>query len=159
MGCPYSFTLTSHLLASAERVWAHASAFADINRELRPLLRMTYPPRLARLTPESFPLGRVAFRSWILLFGLVPVEYDDFTLVELVPGHHFAEVSQLLSMREWRHRRVVTRAGSGCVLQDEIAFTPRWRLFGPIQFRVYHLVFQLRHRALCRLFGDASRRG
>ena len=51
MDCPYSFTLASHLMASAERVWAHASAFADINRELRPFLHMTYPPHLVRITP------------------------------------------------------------------------------------------------------------
>jgi ligand-binding SRPBCC domain-containing protein len=159
MDCPYSFTMASHLLASSERVWAHASAFPDINRELRPLLRMSYPPHLARITPETFPLGKVAFRSWILLFGLIPVEYDDITLVELAPGKHFAEASRLLSMREWRHRRVVTPEGSGCVIQDEVAFTPRWRLCGPVQLRLSRLLFQLRHRALRRLFGDAGRRG
>jgi hypothetical protein len=159
MDSPYFFRMTSQLLASAERVWVHASSFADINREFRHLLRMSYPRHLAKMTPETFPLGRVAFRSWLLLFGFIPVDYDDITLVELVPGQHFQEVSRMLSMSEWRHRRVVTPEGSGCVVQDEVAFTPRWRLGGPILFLVARLLFRLRHRSLCRLFGDASGRG
>ena len=49
--------------APAERVWAHASTFAGVNRELWPLARMTFPPAMSRLTPEAFPVGRTAFRS------------------------------------------------------------------------------------------------
>src|SRR5262245_17438070 len=115
MSEPWSFTISTPLRASAEQVWAHASTFAGVNRELWPLLRMTFPPALARLTPEQFPVGRTAFRSWLLLFGLVPVDFDDIQLVELEPGQGFSEVSRMLSMREWRHRRTVTPAGEGCV--------------------------------------------
>jgi ligand-binding SRPBCC domain-containing protein len=156
---PFSFTMSSHLAGSAERVWTHASDFQELNREFWPLLRMTYPAGKARMTPESFPLGTVAFRSWMLLFGVLPVEYDDITLVELVPGQHFSEVSRMLAIREWRHRRGVTTEGAGCLLQDDIAFTPRWRLMGPFQVWLFRLVFKKRHRALRRLFGDATRAG
>jgi hypothetical protein len=155
MNGAYSFTLSTPLRASADRVWAHASTFAGVNRELWPLARMTYPAALERLTPEAVPLNRVAFRSWILLFGVVPVEFDDFTLVELEPGRGFYEVSRLLTMREWRHRRTVTPAGSGCVVRDEVACVPRWRPAGPALGRVYRRAFWLRHRALGRLFGVA----
>src|SRR3954469_7034553 len=99
MSTPHSFTISTPLRASAEQVWDHASTFAGVNRELWPLVRMTYPRALSRLTPDAFPLGRTAFRSWILLFGLLPVEYDDLTLVELEPGRGFSEVSQLLMLR------------------------------------------------------------
>src|SRR5712664_232994 len=115
----YSFEIASPLRASQERVWAHAGSFAGVNRELWPLARMTYPPAMARLTPEAMPLGRIAFRSWILLFGVVPVEFDDFTLLELEPGRGFYEVSRLLSMREWHHRRTVLPAEGGCIVRDE----------------------------------------
>jgi ligand-binding SRPBCC domain-containing protein len=114
---------------------------------------MTYPQALRRLTPEAFPVGRTAFRSWLLLFGLVPVEFDDFMLVELEPGHGFSEVSQQLNVREWRHRRTVTPAGEGCVLRDEIALVPRWRWTGGLLAWVYRRVFEWRHRSLRRLFG------
>jgi hypothetical protein len=117
----YAFTISSPLQASAEQVWAHASTFAGVNRELWPLVRMTFPPTLGRLTPEAFLVERTAFRSWILLFGLVPVEFDDFTLVQLEPGRGVLEVSRLLNMREWRHRRTVTPAVAGCVVRDEVA--------------------------------------
>jgi ligand-binding SRPBCC domain-containing protein len=120
---------------------------------------MTCPPQRVRLTVESFPLGKVAFRSWVLLLGLIPVEYDDFTLFELVPGSHFAEVSRLLSAREWRHRRVVVPDGTGSLVRDEVAFAPRWRLLGQIQLGVYRLAFQMRHRSLRRIFGDGGRHG
>ncbi len=151
----YSFAIASRLQASAERVWAHASSFEGVNRELGPLLRMTYPRRFAVLTPETVPLGRFAFRSWIQLFGLIPVEYDDITLVELEPGRMFHEVSRQMAAREWRHRRTVIPDGPGCILQDEIAFVPRWPAAGPIQARVFRLVFELRHRFLRRHFKGA----
>jgi ligand-binding SRPBCC domain-containing protein len=152
MSCPYSFAIASRLTASAERVWSHASSFPKLNREFAPLLRMSYPPDRARITPENFPPGRVAFRSWMLLFGLLPVEYDDLAIVELEPGRYFSEASRMLSVREWRHRREVTPEGAGCVIRDEIAFAPRWRPLGPLQLRLFRLTFQLRHRALRRLF-------
>jgi ligand-binding SRPBCC domain-containing protein len=151
----HAFTISTPLRAPAERVWAHASTFAGVNRELWPLVRMTFPPALGRLTPETFPVGRTAFRSWILLFGLVPVEFDDIALVELAPGRGFSEVSRMFSVREWRHRRTVTPAADGCVVRDEIAFVPRWRWAGGFLAWVYRRVFELWHRALRRLFGAA----
>src|SRR5262249_22481962 len=110
MSDPWSFTVASHLKAPAARVWEHASTFAGVNRELRPLVRMTHPRGVKALTPESFPLGRVAFRSWILLFGVVPVEYDDVTLVELEPGRGFREASRMMLVRQWGHSREVSPA-------------------------------------------------
>jgi ligand-binding SRPBCC domain-containing protein len=148
----YSFAIESSLRASPEQLWDHASSFAEINRELWPL-RMSHPAAVPRLTPESSPLGRRAFRSWILLFGLIPVEYDDFTIVELEPGRGFSEVSRLFTMREWRHRRMLVPTAEGCLVRDEIAFIPRWRVAGPMLFRVYRAAFKRRHRVLRRLFG------
>ena len=43
MSEPYSFTIASRLKAPAARVWEHASTFAGVNRERRPLARMTHP--------------------------------------------------------------------------------------------------------------------
>jgi hypothetical protein len=118
---------------------------------------MTHPRHILALTPEAFPLGRVAFRSWILLFGVVPVDYDDITLVELAPGRGFREASRMMLVREWRHSREVSPEGAGCCsLRDEVALVPRWRLMGPLLYRVYRLVFALRHCALRRMFGGGA---
>jgi ligand-binding SRPBCC domain-containing protein len=153
MSEPCSFTFCTSLRAPPEQVWAHASTFAGVNRELWPLACMTFPPAMARLTPEALPVGRTAFRSWIMLFGMVPVDFDDFTLAELEPGRGFYEVSRMLTMREWRHRRTVTPAVDGCIVRDDIAFVPRWRWTGWLLGQVYRRAFALRHRSLRRLFG------
>jgi ligand-binding SRPBCC domain-containing protein len=152
----HTFTIATALQASQELVWEHASSFAGVNRELWPLARMTYPAAMKRLTPETVPLGRVAFRSWILLLGIVPVDFDDITLMELEPGRGFYEVSRLLTMREWRHRRTLTATADGCIVRDEIAFEPRWRWTGAVLAWVYRLAFRLRHRNLRRLFSPRS---
>jgi hypothetical protein len=126
---------------------------------------MTHPRAIPALTPESFPPGRVAFRSWILLFGVVPVEYDDVTLVELVAGRGFREASRMMLVREWRHSREVSPEGAECCsLRDEVALVPRWRPTGPLLYRAYRLVFALRHRAAADvrgrgLAGSSRRRG
>ena len=79
---PYNFRFVTTLRARPDEVWRHASSFAGVNRELWPLARMTYPRAMARLMPGAVPLLRTAFRSWILLLGIIPVDFDDMTLVE-----------------------------------------------------------------------------
>ncbi len=152
MSLPYSFTISSTLRATPEQVWAHAGSFDGVNRELWPLCCMTHPRHLRMLAPETFPVGRTAFRAWIHLFGLVPIEFDDFRLIELEPGQGFLEASRLLSIVEWRHRRTLTATGNGCVLTDDIAFVPRWRATGPLLAGTYRFAFAWRQRCLRRLF-------
>jgi ligand-binding SRPBCC domain-containing protein len=154
----YSFTFATPLTVPAARVWDHASTFAGVNRELWPLVRMTYPPRLARLTPQTVPLGRRVFRSWILLFGLIPVDFDDITLQELEPGRGFYEVSRMLGLREWRHRRTIEPTPDGCTVRDDIEFQPLWGPAGPLLAWIYQRTFELRHRRLRRLFGRCPSR-
>jgi ligand-binding SRPBCC domain-containing protein len=57
-------------------------------------------------------------------------------------------------MREWRHRRTLVPTADGCLVRDEIAFIPRWRIAGPMLFRVYLSAFKRRHRVLRHLFGQ-----
>ena len=54
-------------------------------------------------------LGERLFRSWILLFGVLPIDYDDITLVSIEPGRGFHERSSMLSMRVWEHERTWSR--------------------------------------------------
>jgi ligand-binding SRPBCC domain-containing protein len=149
----YSFTISTPLRAPAEQVWEHASSFTGVNRELWPLVRMTFPAKLQRLTPGTFPVGHTAFRSWILLFGVLPVEYDDLMLVKLEPGRGFSEVSTLLTVRPWRHQRSILPSEEGCVVRDEIGLTPRWPGTGWFLAPLYRWIFVWRHRRLRRLFG------
>jgi hypothetical protein len=122
-----------------------------VNRELAPLFRMTYPPAFASVGIDQVPTGRL-FRSWILLLGVLPVEWDDITIVEHLPCG-FQEVSPMLTIREWRHRRKLSDVPGGCRVVDEASFVPRWPAMGPLLLAMFLLVFRLRHHNLRRMFG------
>lgn len=124
------FEIRSRLAADAGTVWAHASSLEGVNRELRPLCRMTYPAHARVLTEETVPLGQRLFRSWILLGGVLPVDYDDLVLAELEPGRRFLERSTLASQRLWEHERTLTEVAGGVELADRLRFEPRagWML-------------------------------
>jgi ligand-binding SRPBCC domain-containing protein len=144
---------TSSLLAAApEAVWARVSTPAGINHELRPLMRMTFPRWVERLDPETVPIGRRLFRSWVLLFGVVPFDYDDITLVRVDPGRGFLERSRMLTQRLWEHERTLEPAGDGCLITDRVRFEPRLPV-GALVLPLVRLVFRHRHRRLRRAFG------
>lgn len=150
----FQFSFSTRLRAPAGDVWAHASTIAGVNRELFPLARMTAPPG-ARLDASTIVPGRRAFRSWILAFGVVPVDYDDLTLVDLEEPRRFLERSAMLTQRLWEHERTVEPAGGGCLVRDRVRFEPRSTLLGRLQLPVFRLVFANRHRQLARIFGAA----
>jgi hypothetical protein len=79
----------SIVAASPEAVWERVSTFEGVNDELRPLLRMTVPARVRALDPSEVVLGERIFRSWVLLFGVLPIDFDYLTLFALEPGRGF----------------------------------------------------------------------
>jgi ligand-binding SRPBCC domain-containing protein len=143
----------SNLHAAPSDVWRHATSPSGINRELMPLARMTFPAAVGALTPETVRLGERVCRSWVLLFGLLPVDYDDVTLVELEPGRRFLERSPMLSQRFWEHERTLTPAGAGTRICDRVRYVPRMTLLAPLYRRILGAAFGLRHRNLRRIFG------
>jgi ligand-binding SRPBCC domain-containing protein len=142
-------SITSRLPAPAEAVWARVTTFEGVNDELRPVMRMTAPAHVRELSEDTVVLGERLFRSWILLLGLLPVDYDDITLVELEPGRRFLERSPMLSMRSWQHERVVEPDGDGCTVTDRLEFEPRLPLPAA---PVVRALFRHRHRRLRRRF-------
>ena len=134
-------------------MWARISTPDGVNDEFKPLFRMTFPADIASLDPENVPLGERICRSWILLFGLVPIDYDDLTLVRVEAGRGFLERSKMLSQHVWEHERTLADHPGGCQVTDRVRFEPKLRLTsGPSRF-VYRLVFRYRHRRLLRRFG------
>lgn len=155
---PFGFEVSSELDAPAAAVWAHATSLRGVNLELFPLFRMTGPAAGANTDLSAVPLGERLFRSWILLFGIVPVDYDDLTIVELEPGRRFLERSAMLTQRVWSHERTIELGGErGCTLTDRIAFAPRVPALGSLQQRIFRLVFAYRHRRLVGFFGGRTR--
>lgn len=147
----YGFSFSSELRAPPEAVWSHATDMRGVNREFFPLVRMSCPVADGRL-PSPPPLGQRLFRSWILLFGLLPIDYDDLSFAEFESGRRFLERSVLLSQKQWVHERVLTPTATGCRLTDSVRFIPRLRLLGALHLAVFRLAFRWRHRNLRRLF-------
>ena len=139
--------LSCHLDAPAEEVWARATSFGGVNDELLPVLRMTWPRELAGIDTARAPLGTRLCRSWLLLFGVLPVGFDDVTLVEL-GERRFVEDSAMTGMRRWRHERTVTPDGDGCTVTDRLTFEPQVRPIEPLVAGVVRLLFRHRHRRL-----------
>ena len=119
-------TFKSKLAVPAEQSWQWAISVDGISTELRPLLKMTVPHHVKSLLGLEVRLGQRLFRSWLLLFGVIPIDRSDLTLVELDPGRRFIEQSPMLSMRLWRHERIVRAVVGGSTITDRLEFQPRF---------------------------------
>jgi hypothetical protein len=149
--------VSSRLDASPAAVWDRIVTPEGINDEMRPFLRMTIPRGFERLDPASIELGRPIGRSWILLFGLLPIDYDDITLVRLEVGRGFLERSTMLSQRRWEHERTIEPAGDrGCLITDRVRWEPRLGLPGRLLRPLFGWFFRHRHRRLRRRFGGVE---
>ena len=166
--------------APAARVWARVSRMDGVNDELRPWMRMTVPRALRGSTLDDLPLGVAAGRSWLLLFGFLPFDYDDLVIAEREPGRRFLETSTMLSMRRWEHERTLephdptagsttgaaAGAGAWTVVHDRITFELRRPLallpgLAAALTWVVSGLFAHRHRHLARAFrspGDGQGR-
>ena len=100
--------------------------------------------------------GQHLGRSWLLLGGVLPFDYDDITIEQLEPGRSFQEDSTMLSQRSWRHHRAVEPTGPGrCTVTDDVSFRPRLPVPVGVLEAIFRQVFAHRHRRLRRRFGAA----
>lgn len=149
----------SRLAAPAATVWAQAVTPAGINYELGPLLRMTMPAALRDASIDDVPTGRRLGRGWLLLGGLLPVDFDDLCLEAVEPGRRFAERSRMLSFSVWTHERSVEPRGpEACDLIDRLGFELRRGLAWlpgaeRLAAAIVAAVFRHRHRRLRRRYG------
>jgi hypothetical protein len=133
-----------------------------INEELRPWLRMTIPARLRDASIDTVSVGEPLGRSWLLLFGFLPVDYDDLCLAEIEPGRRFLERSTMFSMRVWQHERPVDLAGDGASqVRDRLAFELRRPLAlvpgaSGLARGIVGALFRRRHRRLAAYFSRSA---
>lgn len=147
----------SRLEAPSAAIWERVISPAGINDEMRPLLRMTVPRALGDFRIEDVEPGRPLGRSWILLFGLIPFDWDDLVLARVDPGRGFLERSTMLSQRLWEHeRRLEPLEGGGCELTDRVAWEARLPLPGAALRPLIGAFFRHRHRRLRRRFGGEA---
>jgi hypothetical protein len=129
------------------------TSFNGIAKEMAPFLHMSTPRGVTNLKSMPFQPGKPMFRSWITLFRVIPFDYSDLTLMSFEEGVGFVEQSEMGTMRHWRHKRLLTPVGGGCVLTDELTFEPR--IAGWLSFRIVRAFFTHRHRKLERYLGKS----
>jgi ligand-binding SRPBCC domain-containing protein len=153
---------SSVIAAPVSDVWAAVTSPEGINDELRPWLRMTVPRRFRHATIADISPGTVLGRSFFLLFGLVPIDYDDITIAEIDPGTRFLERSTMLSMSAWTHERTLRAIGEATCVTDVVTFVARAPLawipgWSRLLRRVLQLLFRHRHRRLAERFSVPRR--
>lgn len=121
---------------------------------MMPLLAMTAPAGIERLTDVPMTPGQPLFHSRLLLGGLIPAGASALTLDSLDPGSGFVERSPMTGMAHWRHERRIVADGTGCKVTDTLSFEPR--LLPWLTTRLIHMFFQHRHRRLRAMFGSRA---
>jgi len=153
------FVQVSTISAHCEEVWDRAVTPDGINYELFPFMRMTVPKVLQGKSIHEVAIGTSIGRSWFLLFGFLPFDYDDITVAELQHGHRFREKSSMFSIEDWEHERTVTANGDNCDVCDRVRFVLRHRsfmmpLFGNCTAIMLRALFAHRHRRLAKWFNN-----
>lgn len=152
-GAVVSFSRSSVLDASVGVVWDRVTRFDGVNHELMPWMRMTPPRRYRSATIESVPLDVPLGRVLIWYLGFLPLDYDEMSFTELLPGAHFQERSTMRFMRSWGHHRAVAAVDEGRTrLTDTIEFEPRPPLASWPLERILRGLFAHRHRRLITQF-------
>ena len=147
------FEISSVLPVEVERLWGHCCSMRGVSRELWPLIRMTYPEGSDSLVPEPLVPGETLFRSTLLLYGAMPVDWTDLTLVELEPGRRFLERSPMATQLVWEHERVLEPGPEGTRITDRLRWQGRFPGAAALFGAAVPILFTWRHRRLRKLFG------
>lgn len=118
------FSISSFVKTPREVVWSRVSQISGVNDEFYPILKMTCPDPYMKLSPAHIT-GKPIFRSWLLLFSIVPIEYDLIQIVACENGVGFTEKSSMALMSEWNHQRILTSTARGTRITDILSFRPR----------------------------------
>ncbi|WP_226597235.1 hypothetical protein [Marinobacter nauticus] len=128
-----------------------------VNRELSPFIRMTAPSEWSSKSIFEWPTGKVLFSSWILLFGILPIDRHTFFFQAIDRQRGFSEASSSLTNKIWHHRRDLHRNGTSCRVIDTVEFQCRLPLLAYVLGPVYRFIFEHRHKVLRSCYnGGAS---
>jgi ligand-binding SRPBCC domain-containing protein len=131
--------------------WKRQS-IATISQEMGPWLRMTAPPHYRQIQLLDWRGDNTLFASWVLLFGLIPIDRHSFEKIVFPAEREFIETSSSWNNKHWQHRRLVTATENGCSVIDELIFTPRMHWMTPLVTLIVNMVFKNRHRNLKKFY-------
>jgi hypothetical protein len=169
----------SHVSTPRDLVWSGITTFHGVNKEFFPLLRMSCPFPDLRLN-SAMATGQPLFRSWLLLFGIMPIEFDLLGLSSVIENVSFEEKSTMALISEWNHHRFLCDenaeeeqdeekeeegserhyedgkerkiARGGTIIRDRLLFTPRIPGTGFILRLIVRALFSYRHMRLRMIY-------
>jgi ligand-binding SRPBCC domain-containing protein len=138
--------------ATPADLWNWSTSVRGVDAEMKPVLKLDFPKGMTHMPSDASGLGKPLGNCKFLLFGILPVDLSRLTFVEVEPGRRFVEQSPLLSMKSWRHERVIAPGSDGTQVVDSLEFTPR---FAPKLVTWFiSKFFEHRHAVLKRVFQE-----
>jgi ligand-binding SRPBCC domain-containing protein len=153
---PVEVEFVTELDAPVDVVWDRVVRVTGANDELWPFAKMTRPSVVDRLTAPGSG-GLPPFRSWFLLFGVVPIDRRTMEFEVLEEGRFVESSTSWLNGRARHERTAVAGVGGSTVLTDRLIIESRGTLVdGLIRASVVQ-TFRRRHRRLRRHFQETYR--
>src|SRR4051794_35552153 len=141
----------TELDAPVDVVWDRVVRVTGANDELWPFAKMTRPAVVDRLTAPEHG-GLPPFRSWFLLFGVMPIDRRTMQFEVLEEGRFVESSTSWLNGSARHERTAIAGAGDSTVLPDRLVIESRGRFVDAlIRASVTH-TFRRRHRRLRRHF-------
>jgi ligand-binding SRPBCC domain-containing protein len=148
----FTFTIQSEVNATKEILWPHITQMKNVNHELMPFAKMTYPAAMSEIGGREVPVNTVLFKSIILLFGFIPIDLHYLRLNKLEYGIAFYEDSYSLQHHYWKHTRTIIEQDGKTLVRDELHFAPRIGFMGYVLLPAYKHIFANRHKQLQKYF-------
>jgi ligand-binding SRPBCC domain-containing protein len=148
----FTFSIESEINSTKEILWQHITQMKNVNAELLPYMRMTYPADMSEIGEREVPLQKTLFKSAILLFGFIPIDLHSLRLDKIDIGTAFYENSFSIHMRYWKHTRTIYERNRKTFVRDEVHFTPRISLLGNLLLPFFKMIFRNRHKSLKKHF-------
>ena len=153
---PIEVEFITALEAPPAVVWDRVVRVTGAIDELWPFAKMTRPSVVDRLTAPGHG-GLPPFRSWFLLFGVVPIDRRTMEFEVLEEGRFVESSTSWLNGRARHERTAIAGVGGSTVLTDRLVIESRGMLVDALIRASVTQTFRRRHRRLRRHFQKADR--
>jgi ligand-binding SRPBCC domain-containing protein len=162
MGGRFSVSVSTEFprgAVEAQALWAHMVDMRNVNDELKPWIRMSYPDDKATLVGVeglhgAVPMNTTLFCSVLYIFGFIPVDWHWLAFDQIDFGSGFDEHSTSVLQRSWKHSRHIVCKDDVVVVEDNVTFSPRLPLVGYLLLPIVRSLFAHRHHRLRLKFGN-----